>query len=129
MLSINPKEVSYRTFYNYLTGVVAPRPIAFASTVDKAGNPNLAPFSFFNAFSSNPPIVVFSPARSGQNAKSKHTYDNILEVPEVVINMVNYDMVHQTSLASTEYPKEVNEFTKAGFTAIASEMVNSFTSF
>lgn len=126
MLTIDPKEVSTRVFYDYLVGAVAPRPIAFASTIDKDGNPNLAPFSFFNVFSANPPIVVFSPARSGQAAKSKHTYENILEVPEVVINMVNYDMVHQTSLAAVEFPKGVNEFAKAGFKPIASQLVKPF---
>ncbi len=126
MLTIDPKKVSTKEFYNYLVGAVAPRPIAFASTMDKDGNPNLAPFSFFNVFSANPPILVFSPARSGQDAKSKNTLENILEVPEVVINMVNYNMVHQMSLAGIEYPKGVNEFTKAGFTPIKSEMVKPF---
>ncbi|MDP1745293.1 MAG: flavin reductase, partial [Bacteroidota bacterium] len=102
MLTINPKEVSIPVLHSYLLGAVAPRPIAFASTIDKEGNPNLAPFSFFNVFSANPPIAVFSPARSGRTGQTKHTYDNIKEIPEVVINMVNYDMVQQTSLASTE---------------------------
>lgn len=126
MLTINPKEVATPVFHGYLLGAVAPRPIAFASTVDKDGNPNLAPFSFFNVFSANPPIVIFSPARSGRSGLSKHTYDNIREVPEVVINVVNYDIVQQMSLASTEYPKGVNEFEKAGFTPVASEMVKPF---
>lgn len=126
MLTINPKEVATPVFHGYLLGSVAPRPIAFASTVDKDGNPNLAPFSFFNVFSANPPIVVFSPARSGRSGQSKHTYDNIKEVPEVVINVVNYDIVQQMSLASTEYPKGVNEFIKAGFTPVASEAVKPF---
>lgn len=126
MLTINPKEVSIPVLHSYLLGAVAPRPIAFASTIDKEGNPNLAPFSFFNVFSANPPIAVFSPARSGRTGETKHTYDNIKEIPEVVINMVNYDMVQQTSLASTEYPKGVNEFTKAGFTPLESEMVKPF---
>lgn len=126
MLTINPKEVSIPVLHSYLLGAVAPRPIAFASTIDKEGNPNLAPFSFFNVFSANPPIAVFSPARSGRTGQTKHTYDNIKEIPEVVINMVNYDMVQQTSLASTEYPKGVNEFTKAGFTPLESEMVKPF---
>lgn len=126
MLTINPKEVSIPVLHSYLLGAVAPRPIAFASTIDKEGNPNLAPFSFFNVFSANPPIAVFSPARSGRTGQTKHTYDNIKEIPEVVINMVNYDMVQQTSLASTEYPKGVNEFTKAGFTPLKSEMVKPF---
>jgi flavin reductase (DIM6/NTAB) family NADH-FMN oxidoreductase RutF len=123
MLSVNPKEVKHSLFHSYLVGAIAPRPIAFASTLDKDGNPNLAPFSFFNVFSGNPPILVFSPARSGRTGHHKHTYENIKEYPEVVINVVSYSMVEQTSLASTEYPKGVNEFVKAGFTAIASEMV------
>jgi flavin reductase (DIM6/NTAB) family NADH-FMN oxidoreductase RutF len=107
-------------------GAVGPRPIAFASTIDKEGNPNLAPFSFFNVFSANPPIAVFSPARSGRTNTTKHTYDNIKEVPEVVINIVNYNMVHQMSLASSEYPKGVDEFTKAGFTKEKSELIRPF---
>src|SRR6187431_1632737 len=97
----------------YLQHVVAPRPVCFASTVDKAGNVNLSPFSFFNLFSSNPPIVIFSPARRVRDNTTKHSLQNVLEVPEVVINIVDYDMVYQTSLASCEFPKEVNEFTKA----------------
>jgi len=108
---LKPAEKQY-----YLLHVVAPRPICFASTIDKAGNINLSPFSFFNAFSSNPPIVVFSPSRRIRDNTTKHTLENIKEVPEVVINIVTYDMVYQTSLASCEYPKEVNEFVKAGFT-------------
>ena len=123
MVTINPKELKTSEFHSYLLGAVAPRPIAFASTVDKDGNPNLAPFSFFNVFSANPPIAVFSPARSGRTGNQKHTFMNIMEVPEVVINVVNYDMVQQTSLASTEYPKEVNEFEKSGFTAVPSVMI------
>jgi flavin reductase (DIM6/NTAB) family NADH-FMN oxidoreductase RutF len=126
MFSIDPKTVPTSVLHSYLLGAVAPRPIAFASTIDKDGNPNLAPFSFFNVFSANPPIAVFSPARSGRTGQTKHTYDNIKEVPEVVINVVNYDMVQQMSLASTEYPKGVNEFEKAGFTPLASEMVKPF---
>ena len=126
MLKINPKEVPVSVLHSYLLGAIAPRPIAFASTIDKEGNPNLAPFSFFNIFSANPPILIFSPARSGRTGQNKHTYDNIKEVPEVVINMVNYDIVQQTSLASTEYPKGINEFTKAGLTPIASEMIQPF---
>jgi flavin reductase (DIM6/NTAB) family NADH-FMN oxidoreductase RutF len=100
----------------YLQHVVAPRPICFASTVDKEGNVNLSPFSFFNMFSSNPPIVIFSPSRRVRNNTTKHSLENILEVPEVVINIVTYDMVQQTSLASCEYPKGMDEFVKAGFT-------------
>jgi flavin reductase (DIM6/NTAB) family NADH-FMN oxidoreductase RutF len=125
MLTIDPKEVKTPVLHSYLLGAVAPRPIAFASTIDKDGNPNLAPFSFFNVFSSNPPIAIFSPARSGRTGNTK-TYDNIREVPEVVINVVNYSMVNQVSLASTEYPKGVNEFIKSGFTPIPSERVKPF---
>ncbi|TMI65474.1 MAG: flavin reductase family protein [Bacteroidetes bacterium] len=100
----------------YLQHVIAPRPICFASTIDKAGNVNLSPFSFFNLFSSNPPIVIFSPARRVRDNTTKHTLQNVLEVPEVVINIVTYDMVQQASLSSCEYPKGTNEFIKAGFT-------------
>lgn len=126
MLRIDPREVKTPVLHSYLLGAVAPRPIAFASTIDAKGNPNLAPFSFFNVFSANPPIAIFSPARSGRTGETKHTFDNIKEVPEVVINVVNYDMVQQTSLASTEYDKGVNEFLKAGFTPIPSEMIKPF---
>ena len=101
----------------YLQHVVAPRPVCFASTIDKNGNVNLSPFSFFNLFSSNPPIVIFSPARRVRDNTIKHTLENVMEVPEVVINIVTYEMVHQVSLASCEYPKEMNEFEKAGFTS------------
>jgi flavin reductase (DIM6/NTAB) family NADH-FMN oxidoreductase RutF len=100
----------------YLQHVVAPRPVCFASTVDKEGNVNLSPFSFFNMFSSNPPIVIFSPARRVRDNTTKHSLQNVMEVPEVVINIVTYDMVQQTSLASCEYPKGTDEFLKAGFT-------------
>ncbi|HAO46160.1 MAG TPA: flavin reductase family protein [Ferruginibacter sp.] len=109
--TLKPVEVQ-----NYLQHAIAPRPICFASTIDKEGNVNLSPFSFFNLFSSNPPIVVFSPARRVRDNTTKHTLQNVLEVPEVVINIVDYDMVQQTSLASCEYPKGTNEFIKAGFT-------------
>lgn len=126
MLRIDPKEVKTAALHGYLLGAVAPRPIAFASTIDAQGNPNLAPFSFFNVFSANPPIAIFSPALSGRTGLTKHTYDNVKEVPEVVINVVNYDMVQQASLASTEYPKGVNEFEKAGFTPLKSELVKPF---
>lgn len=100
----------------YLQHVIAPRPICFASTVDKEGVVNLSPFSFFNMFSSNPPIVIFSPSRRVRDNTTKHSLQNVLEVPEVVINIVTYDIVQQTSLASCEYPKGVDEFIKAGFT-------------
>lgn len=126
MLTIDPKEVKVPVLHRYLLGAVAPRPIAFASTMDKEGNPNLSPFSFFNVFSANPPIAVFSPARRAKDNTSKHTYENIKEIPEVVINVVNYDMVEQASLASSDYPKGVNEFEKAGFTPIASEKIKPF---
>lgn len=126
MLTINPEEIKTSLFHSYLVGAIAPRPIAFASTVDKDGNPNLAPFSFFNVFSANPPILIFSPARSGRTGITKHTHDNIKQVPEVVINMVNYSIVQQTSLASTEYPKGVDEFKKTGLTPIASQMIKPF---
>ena len=107
----------------YLQHVVAPRPVCFASTIDKAGNINLSPFSFFNLFSSNPPIVIFSPSRRVRDNTTKHTLENVIEVPEVVINIVTYEMVHQVSLASCEYPKEMNEFEKAGFTSEPATLV------
>src|SRR5215212_405473 len=107
----------------YLQHVIGPRPICFASTIDKAGNVNLSPFSFFNLFSTTPPIVIFSPARRVRNNTTKHSLQNVSEVPEVVINIVDYEMVRQVSLASCEYPKGVNEFTKAGFTAEAATIV------
>lgn len=120
---INPKEIPVAKMHSYLLGAVAPRPIAFASTIDKEGNINLSPFSFFNCFGANPPILVFSPARRGRDNTTKHSYENVLEVPEVVINIVNHSMVQQASLASVEYPKGVNEFIKAGFTEVPSIMV------
>ena len=115
---LNPAERQY-----FLQNVVAPRPICFASTIDKKGQVNLSPFSFFNLFSSNPPIVIFSPARRVRDNTIKHTLENVMEVPEVVINMVTYDMVQQQSLASCEFAKEVNEFKKAGFTEEAATLV------
>lgn len=123
MLTINPKELSIPKLQAYLQGAVIPRPIAFASSVDKEGNVNLSPFSFFNVFGMNPPLLVFSPSRRGRDNTTKHTYENILEVPEVVINIVNYSMVQQASLTSIEYPKGVNEFVKGGFTEVPSTMV------
>jgi flavin reductase (DIM6/NTAB) family NADH-FMN oxidoreductase RutF len=126
MLSIDPKTLPVAKVHGYLLGAVAPRPIAFASTLDEEGNPNLSPFSFFNVFSANPPIAIFSPARRGRDNTTKHTYENVKKVKECVINIVNYDMVQQMSLASVEYPKGVSEFVKAGFTPIASEVVKPF---
>ena len=116
MLTLNLKELKPADVQNYLQHAIAPRPICFASTIDKSGHVNLSPFSFFNLFSSNPPIVIFSPARRVRDNTTKHTLQNVEEVAQVVINIVDYDMVQQTSLASCEYPKETNEFIKAGFT-------------
>ncbi|MFC0264313.1 flavin reductase family protein [Fontibacter flavus] len=116
MKTIDPKEVSTAQLHSYLLGAIAPRPIAFASTIDSKGNVNLSPFSFFNVFGSNPPILVFSPSRRVRDNTTKHSLDNVKEIPEVVINIVNYAMVEQMSLASTEYEKGVNEFVKSGFT-------------
>jgi flavin reductase (DIM6/NTAB) family NADH-FMN oxidoreductase RutF len=123
MLSLNIEDLSIMEVQQWLGYAVAPRPICFASTIDKAGNVNLSPFSFFNIFSSNPPVCVFSPSRRVRDNTTKHTLENVLEVPEVVINIVDYAMVQQTSLASTEYAKGINEFEKAGFTAIKSDLV------
>lgn len=107
----------------YLHYAIAPRPICFASTIDKNGEVNLSPFSFFNVFSINPPICVFSPASRARDNTTKHTLENVLEIPECVINIVNYDMVQQAYLTSIDYPRGVNEFSKAGFTELASETV------
>ena len=126
MLTIDTSITKNPLLHHYLLGAVGPRPICFASTIDKDGNRNLAPFSFFNVFSSNPPIAVFSPANSGRTGAQKDTLLNVLEVPEVVINIVNYEVVHQMSLASSPYEKGVDEFVKAGLTPIASESVKPF---
>ncbi|UJP65201.1 flavin reductase family protein [Mongoliitalea daihaiensis] len=123
MKTINPKEITTQELHGYLLGAISPRPIAFASTIDNEGNVNLSPYSFFNIFGSNPPILIFSPARRVRDNTSKHSLENVLEVPEVVINIVDYAMVEQMSLASTEYEKGVNEFVKAGLTQEPSEMV------
>lgn len=122
-MTFDLKNLSTPEKQYYLQHVIAPRPICFASTIDKAGNVNLSPFSFFNLFSSNPPVVVFSPARRVRDNTTKHTLQNILEVPEVVINIVTFDMVQQTSLASCEFPKGTSEFDKAGFTPVAASLV------
>jgi flavin reductase (DIM6/NTAB) family NADH-FMN oxidoreductase RutF len=116
MLSLRLKDLKPADVQNYLQHAIAPRPICFASTIDKDGQVNLSPYSFFNLFSSNPPIVVFSPALRVRDNSTKHTLENVMEVPEVVINIVDYDMVQQMSLTSCEYPKGTNEFLKAGFT-------------
>ncbi|MCC6601552.1 MAG: flavin reductase family protein, partial [Crocinitomicaceae bacterium] len=126
MLTIDPRSETVVRVHGLLLGAVAPRPIAFASTLDEMGRPNLSPFSFFNVFSANPPILIFSPARRGRDNTTKHTYENLKKVPECVVNVVNYDMVQQASLASTEYPVGVSEFDKAGFTPVHSEVVKPF---
>ena len=121
--SITLKDISTAAAQNYLQHAVAPRPICFASTVDLKGNVNLSPFSFFNLFSTNPAVVVFSPSRRGRDNSTKHTLENILEVPEVVVNIVSYDILQQVSLASCEYPKGTDEFIKAGFTKEPSRLI------
>ncbi len=126
MQSFSPSDISVAKLHGIMLGTIGPRPIAFASTIDEDGNPNLAPFSFFNVFSANPPILIFSPARSGIDNSTKHTYQNAKAHKEVVINIVDYSMVQQTSLASTAYAKGVNEFEKAGFTMLASDSVKPF---
>ena len=126
MISYNPKDLSTGRLHGYLLSAVAPRPIAFASTIDDKGQPNLSPFSFFNVFSANPPILIFSPARRVRDNTTKHTLENVQQVKEVVINVVNYDIVQQMSLSSTEYPEGVNEFDKAGLTMLKSDIVKPF---
>lgn len=125
-LTINPGEIKTKFLHAYLLGAVAPRPIAFASTISRAGVPNLAPFSFFNVFSSNPPMLIFSPARRVRDNTTKDTLQNVIQVPEVVVNVVSHAIVEQMNLASTEYPEGVNEFEKAGFTAVPSELIRPF---
>lgn len=122
-MTITLSTLSPADVQNYLQHAIAPRPICFASTIDKEGNINLSPFSFFNLFSSNPPVVIFSPARRVRDNSTKHTLQNVMEVPEVVINMVDYDMVQQISLASCDFAKEENEFIKAGFTEESATLV------
>ena len=126
MVSFIPQDLTTGTLHSYLLSAVAPRPIAFASTIDKDGNPNLSPFSFFNVFSANPPILIFSPARRVRDNTTKHTLENVEAIKEVVINVVNFDMVHQMSLTSTEYPEGVNEFEKAGLTMLPSDHIKPF---
>jgi flavin reductase (DIM6/NTAB) family NADH-FMN oxidoreductase RutF len=126
MFTIDPKETPIPKLHHYLLGAVGPRPIAFASTIDAEGQPNLAPFSFFNVFSTNPPLCIFSPNRSGRTGENKDTFHNVKAVPEVVINVVTYDIVEQMSLASSPYEKGVDEFEKAGFTKLKSDLVKPF---
>lgn len=123
MLSINPSEIPMPKLHEYLLSAVAPRPIAFVSTINKEGNVNLSPFSFFNVFGSNPPTLVFSPARSGRTGATKNTHDNILEVDECVVNIAHYDILYQMNLAAHMYPKGVDEFAKSGLTKAASVTV------
>jgi flavin reductase (DIM6/NTAB) family NADH-FMN oxidoreductase RutF len=125
-MRIVPGEIKTAQLHAYLLGSVAPRPICFASTIDKDGNANLSPFSFFNVFGSKPPILIFSPARRVRDNSIKHTLENVYDTQEVVINVVNYNIVQQMSLTSCEYPKQVDEFVKAGFTPIKSDMVKPF---
>src|ERR1043165_2728583 len=120
MLSIRPGEVPTPKLHEHLLGAVAPRPIAFASTIDKEGNVNLAPFSFFNCFGSNPPILIFSPARSGRTGATKHTHDNVLEVAECVVNIAPYSLLYQMNLAAHMYPEGTNEFAKSGLVPVPS---------
>ncbi|MEJ2593963.1 MAG: flavin reductase family protein [bacterium] len=126
MKQIDPNEISHTDLHKILLGGVAPRPIAFASTIDMDGNPNLSPFSFYNAFGVNPSTLIFSPSRRGRDNTTKHTYENLKEVPEVVLNAVTYDMVQQMSLSSTEYPRRVSEFEKSGLTPLKSVKVRPF---
>lgn len=126
MASFIPNTLSTSKLHSYLLSAVAPRPIAFASTIDANENVNLSPFSFFNVFSANPPILIFSPARRVRDNTTKHTLHNVEATKEVVINVVNYDLVHQMSLASTEYPEAVNEFEKAGLHMLESDIVKPF---
>jgi flavin reductase (DIM6/NTAB) family NADH-FMN oxidoreductase RutF len=124
--TFKPEETSLGTFHSYMLSAVGPRPIAFVSTIDAEGRPNLAPFSFFNAFGTNPATLVFSPARRGKDNSTKHTLHNVEAIPECVINVVTYPMVEQVSLASTDFDEGVSEFVKAGFTPLPSEMVRPF---
>ncbi len=123
MITIDPKSIPVQKLQGYLQGAVSPRPIAFVSSVDSKGLVNLSPFSFFNMFSMNPPILVFSPSRRVRDNSTKHTLQNVLEVPEVAINIVSYDMVEKASLASCDFPKGTSEFVKAGFTELPSVKV------
>lgn len=124
--TITPGEIPIPQLHQFLIGSVAPRPICFASTVDSSGVPNLAPFSFFNVFSANPPILIFAPNNSGKTGEPKHTLLNVKEVPEVVINMVNFEMVEKMNVAAAPWDRGVSEFEKAGFTAVGSELVKPF---
>lgn len=126
MKRFDPKELPIGAIHGHLVGAIGPRPIALASTIDAEGRPNLSPFSFFNVFGANPPLLIFSPARRGRDNTTKHSYHNVKAVPEVVINVVTYPMVQQISVASGEFPEGVNEFEKSGLTPLASEVVRPF---
>ena len=126
MLTLDPKELNTKDLHGYLLSAVGPRPIALASTIDENGRANLSPFSFFNIFSANPPIAIFSPARRVRNNTTKHSLENAASTKEVVINVVSFEIVEQTSLSSTEYAEGVNEFVKAGFTPLKSDLVKPF---
>jgi len=126
MISVLPNDIPIQKLHGYLLGAVGPRPIAFASTIDDKGRPNLSPFSFFNVFSANPPILIFSPARRVRDNTTKHTFENVQKVKEVVINVVNFDIVQQMSLSSTEYTEGENEFLKAGLSMLKSDLVKPF---
>lgn len=123
MLTVIPSEIPVPQLHQYLLGAVGPRPICFASTIDAEGKPNLAPFSFFNVFSAKPPILVFAPNNSGRDGSPKHTWLNVQEVPEVVVNIVDYHMVQQMNVTAAPWERGVSEFTQAGFTALPSDLV------
>lgn len=125
-MELIPGTMPSKKFYGYMSSIIGPRPICFASTIDKEGRPNLAPFSFFNAFGAIPPTVIFSPLRNGTTGDTKHTYQNIKDVPEVVINIVSHDIIQQVNLSSAPFEKGVNEFEKTGLTAIKSDIVRPF---
>ena len=125
-LHFDPGETSVPAFHHLMLGAIGPRPIAFASTIDDEGKPNLSPFSFFNAFGANPPIVIFSPSLRGKDSTTKHTYENVKKVPEVVINAVSFGMVRMMNETSADWPKDVNEFEAVGFTMLPSELVKPF---
>lgn len=124
-LSLSPDELELRKLHQHLLGAINPRPIAFVSTVSDDGEPNLSPFSFFNVFGANPPVLIFSPARRGRNNTTKDTYHNLRANGECTVNIVSYDMVEQMNLSSSEYPSDVDEFSKAGFSAVKSDKVKA----
>jgi len=125
-MQIDPENIAIPKLHHMILGAVAPRPIAFASTIDKEGRPNLSPFSFFNAFGVNPTTLIFSPSRRGRDNTTKDTYENVIEVPEVVINVVTKDIVEKANVSSGEFPKGVNEFLEAGFTMLPSLKIKPF---